>query len=423
MSVAFASPSRLVVRTVELRDRRSLLSHLPPAAPLCWLRGGEGLVAWGEAARVEPPAEAGPHGADRFGGAAEAVRELFSGAEVDDAIDLPGTGPVAFGSFTFDARSPGSVLVVPSVVAGRRDGRTWLTTIGAHRPGGHPGALTAPGAPLRPVGPLTWGPGSRTAEEWCGSVGAAVERIRAGGLAKAVLARDALADAERGIDVRTLLGRLAAAHPDCYTFAVDGLVGATPELLLRRAGDRVESLVLAGTRTRGATAAEDAELARDLLSSAKDAEEHRYAIDSLRAALDPLAEEVSAPSSPELLRLANVQHLASPTSARLRAGVSTLDAVGALHPTAAVGGTPTRAAVELIAELEGMDRGRYAGPVGWVDGQGRGEWAIALRCAQVSGSRARLFAGCGIVADSDPRSELAEADSKFRVMREALTDG
>ncbi|MDA2808480.1 isochorismate synthase [Nocardiopsis suaedae] len=422
MSVAFASSSRLAVRTVELRDRRPLLSHLPAAAPLCWLRGGDGLVAWGEAARAELPAEGDPRGGRRFSEAARLLRDLFADAEVDDAVGLPGTGPVAFASFTFDARSNGSVLVVPSVVAGRRDGHTWLTTIGGRGPGSHPEALTAPGAPLRPVGPLTWGPGSLSAEEWCGAVGAAVDRIRGGGLDKAVLARDAFADAERAVDPRTLLGRLAAAHPECYTFAVDGLVGATPELLLRREGDRVESLVLAGTRRRGATREEDAALAEDLLASDKDGEEHRYAVESLRAALGPLATEVAASPEPELLRLANVQHLASPASAELRPGVSTLDAVAALHPTAAVGGTPTAEAVELIRELEGMDRGRYAGPVGWIDAQGRGEWAIALRCAQVSGSRARLFAGCGIVAGSDPQAELAEADSKFRVMAEALTD-
>ena len=410
------------MRTVELRDRRPLLSHLPAATPLCWLRGGEGLVAWGEAARVELPAGGDAQGGRRFSEAARLLRDLFADAEVDDAVDLPGTGPVAFASFTFDPRSNGSVLVVPSVVAGRRGGRTWLTTIGGHRPGSHPGALTAPGAPLRPVGPLTWGPGSLTAEEWCAAVGAAVGRIRGGGLGKAVLARDAFADAERAIDPRTLLGRLAAAHPECYTLAVEGLVGATPELLLRRDGDRVESLVLAGTRRRGATPEEDAALAEDMLASDKDGEEHRYAIESLRAALGPLATEVTAPPEPELLRLANVQHLASPASAELRPGVSTLDAVAALHPTAAVGGTPTAEAVELIRELEGMDRGRYAGPVGWIDAQGRGEWAIALRCAHVSGSRARLFAGCGIVAGSDPQAELAEADSKFRVMTEALTD-
>lgn len=180
--------------------------------------------------------------------------------------------------------------------------------------------------------------------------------------------------------------------------------------------------MLAGTRPRGATPEEDARLADELESSAKDREEHRYAIDSLRATLAPLCATVEAPERPGLLRLANVQHLASRARARLRPGASTLDVVAAMHPTAAVGGTPTTAAMELIGDLEGMDRGRYAGPVGWIDGSGNGEWAIALRCAHVRGPRARLFAGCGIVAGSDPDAEVAEADAKLRVMREALTD-
>jgi menaquinone-specific isochorismate synthase len=159
-----------------------------------------------------------------------------------------------------------------------------------------------------------------------------------------------------------------------------------------------------------------------MLSSPKDIEEHALAVDSLRAALGPLSKELVVPDRPHLLRLANVQHLATPAQARPAPGVSALDAVAALHPTAAVGGTPTGSAMRLIAEEEGMDRGGYAGPVGWMDGAGNAEWGIALRCALVEGARARLFAGCGIVAGSDPRSELAETVSKFRVMREALTD-
>ncbi|MFD0804054.1 isochorismate synthase MenF, partial [Streptomonospora algeriensis] len=279
-----------------------------------------------------------------------------------------------------------------------------------------------PAPPPAPVGPLLWRAGSRTAEEWGAAVGAAVERIRAGELDKVVMARDVVAEARGGIDPRTLLARLARDYPDCYTFAVEGMVGATPELLLRREGDEVASLVLAGTRPRGATPEEDARLASELEDSAKDREEHRYAIDSLRATLAPLCASVEAPERPRLLRLANVQHLASPARARLRPGASTLDVVAAMHPTAAVGGTPTDAAMAVIRELEGMDRGRYAGPVGWIDGAGNGEWGIALRCAHVEGPRARLFAGCGIVAGSDPEAEAAESDSKLRVMREALTD-
>ncbi|GAB3496737.1 isochorismate synthase [Nocardiopsis coralliicola] len=417
MNVAPASPPvPLAVRTVELRDGRDLLAHLPADAPLAWLRDGEGIVGWGAAARISAD------GPDRFASAADQLSALFGAAEVDDAVGLPGTGPVAFGSFTFDARSAGSFLVVPSVAVGRSGGRTWLTTAGPVGTGGHPPALSAPRTPPRPVGPLTWSSGGLDADAWSGAVAAAVQRIRSGELDKAVLARDLVADAERAIDPRTLLDRLVRAQSDCHVFSVGGLIGATPELLLRRDGDRVESLVLAGTRPRGSSPAEDARLGAELLASGKDQEEHAYAIESLRATLGPLAARIDAPEEPELLRLATLQHLASPVAAQLRQGVSTLDAVAALHPTAAVGGTPTPAAVELIHEIEGMDRGCYAGPVGWVDAAGRGEWGIALRCARVEGSRARLFAGCGVVGDSDPAAEVAESDAKFGPMRAALTD-
>ncbi|MDA0567998.1 isochorismate synthase [Streptomonospora sp. S1-112] len=400
------------------------LERLPATAPLAWLREGEGIAAWGEAARITLPPESGAVGTARFTGAAAALEGVWTRTRVSDEVGLPGTGALAFGSFTFDPRSAGSVLVVPRVVWGRRNGKAWVTTV-VDRGGEHPDPANPLGAvpPAAPVGPLEWHQGALSAEEWEDAVARAVARIRGGGsLEKAVMARDVVAQAARPIDARTLLRRLARDYPDCYTFSVAGMVGATPELLLRREGDEVHSVVLAGTRPRGATPEEDARLAAELAASAKDAEEHRLAIESLRRTLSPLSTDVRAPDRPQLVRLPNVQHLASPAAARLLPGVSTLQVVAALHPTAAVGGTPTDAAVELIAELEGMDRGRYAGPVGWIDSAGNGEWGIALRCAHVEGTRARLFAGCGIVAGSQPAEELAEAEAKLRVMRAALTD-
>nr|WP_242677431.1 isochorismate synthase [Streptomonospora litoralis] len=412
------------MRTVPLAGAPDLIARLGPAAPMAWLRRGEGLVGWGEAARLEFPAESAPEGTGRFAGAARALDALRARARVLDEVGAPGTGPVAFGGFTFDPRSGGSVLVVPRVVVGYRGGRAWVTTAargGEEQPAEAPDAI-AEGPPPAPVGPLDWQAGSLSAGEWGAAVGRAVERIRGAELDKVVMARDVIARARAPIDVRTLLGRLARSYPDCYTFSVAGMVGATPELLLRREGDEVESLVLAGTRPRAADPGEDARLGRELQESAKDREEHRYAIDSLRATLAPLCASVEAPERPRLLRLANVQHLASPARARLLPGASTLDAVAALHPTAAVGGSPTGAAMRMIRELEGMDRSRYAGPVGWIDGDGNGEWGIALRCALVEGARARLFAGCGIVAGSEPAAEVAESESKLQVMRAALTD-
>jgi menaquinone-specific isochorismate synthase len=247
-----------------------------------------------------------------------------------------------------------------------------------------------------------------------------VERIRSGHLGKAVLARDLAAHAAEPIDTRVLLDRLARRFPACYTFACAGLVGATPELLVRRTGDRVDSLVLAGTTARGTSPADDVARGLALFACAKDREEHGYAAEMVGDALTPLCAELMMPGEPELLTLANVIHLATPVRARLDQERSVFDVVANLHPTPAVCGTPTDVALELIRELESMDRGRYAGPVGWVDARGDGEWAIALRCAEIDGRQARLFAGCGIVADSDPPAELAEAQTKFRVMQYAL---
>jgi menaquinone-specific isochorismate synthase len=403
------APDRLVVRTVPVADPGDLVARLPHPGSVAWIRGGDGLVGWGEAARVSIPA-----GADRFTSGEKWLAELFDGAEVTDEVGVAGTGLVALGSFTFDPTSDGSVLVVPATVLGRRDGRAWLTTIG--RP--------APPVPVRPAQPpaaLRWHDGSLTAAQWQHAVSAAVARIQAGDLGKVVLAR------------------LAARSPDCWTFSCAGLVGASPELLIRRAGAKVSSRVLAGTTPRGAGPAEDQALGAALLASAKDVEEHQYAVADVRRALEPLCDRLDVDARPSLLRLANLQHLSTDVTGTLaapqagpKAGTaagtapggyaSALALAAALHPTAAVCGTPTSAAMDLIRELEGMDRGRYSGPVGWVDAQGNGEWVIALRCAEMDGPRARLFAGCGIVAGSDPRAELAETHTKLRAMRGALED-
>jgi menaquinone-specific isochorismate synthase len=272
---------------------------------------------------------------------------------------------------------------------------------------------------------LRYADGALDPATWCSAVSAAVERIAAGDLAKVVLARDLLVAADQPLDPRRLLRRLAARFPDCWTFAVDGLLGATPELLLRRTGRTLSARVLAGTAPRGA-GEDDDRLARELLGSAKDRAEHELAVDSLVEALEPFCSSLTAPAEPELLTLANVRHLATDVVGRQRtrgprgrAGL--LELVGAVHPTAAVCGTPTPLAAALIDELEGMDRGRYAGPVGWLDGRGDGEFGLALRCAELTGDRgARLFAGCGIVAGSDPAAELAETQAKFAAFQAAL---
>ena len=406
-----------------MTDWGDLLARLPHSGSVAWVRRGDGLAGWGEAARISIPA-----GEDRFTAGEKWLTEFFEGADVTDEVGLPGCGPVAFGSFTFDPTSDGSVLVVPSVIIGRGAGRSWLTTIGDRQVSQEPVRRTRAPADLR------WHDGSLTAPQWERAVSSAVASIQAGDLRKVVLARDLYAVASDEIDARVLLARLAERYPDCWTFSCAGLVGATPELYIRREGAAVSSLVLAGTTRRGRSDAEDARLGAALLASAKEVEEHRYAVADVRKALSPFCDRLDIDAEPSLLRLANVQHLATHVTGRLAAtqvpgsgGVlgehaSSLALAAALHPTAAVGGTPSGTAMELIRELEGMDRGRYAAPVGWVDANGNGEWGIALRSAELDGRRARLFAGCGIVADSDPVAELAEAQNKFRAMQDALQD-
>jgi menaquinone-specific isochorismate synthase len=403
-------PEGLTVKSVSMADPGDLLSRLPEPAASAWIHHGHGLVGWGEAARLTLPA-----GEDRFAAGEKWLAELFDGAHVQDEVRVPGSGPVAFGSFTFDPASEGSVLIVPAVVIGRRSGVAWQTTISS----GRAEPLVAATARLNPA-EMRWSDGSLSAPEWAQVVSAAVARIKAGELNKVVLARDLLANSSAEIDTRVLLARLAARSPGCYTFACAGLVGATPELLIRREDRKVSSLVLAGTMARGGSKADDDALSAELLASAKNAEEHRYSVESVRDLLAPLCSQLTVDPAPHLLQMADYQHLATSVSGVLARDASALALAGSLHPTAAICGTPTDAALELIRELERMDRGRYSGPVGWVDARGNGEWGIALRCGEISGSRARLFAGCGIVAGSQPDAEVAETGTKFRPMRRAL---
>ncbi len=397
----------LKVRTVPAEDSGNLLGELHGPGPLAWVRGGNGLIGWGAAATLTVPA-----GPSRFAAAERMLRGLFDAAETEDHVGLPGCGPVAFGSFTFDPAREGSVLVVPRTVAGRRDGTAWVTTITA------PGQGITPEEP--PPAPPTAKPGcgekSLTAPQWEHTVATVVARIRGGGLRKVVLARDLHVTTRAPIDVTAALKGLAARDPGCYVFACAELIGATPELLIQREGTHARSRVIAGTAPRGSAPAEDAAISAELAASAKEAEEHRYAADSVSQALARLCADLIVDATPSVIRLADTCHLATALSGTLTVGVSALKLVGVLHPTAAVCGT----AMDVIRELESIDRGRYAGPVGWMDARGDGEWRLALHCGEINDSRARLFAGCGIVAGSDPAAELAEAEAKFRPMLRAL---
>ncbi len=415
-----AASGPLVVRTVrlDLDTAGSLLDVLPTDRPVTWLRRGEGLIGWGVAAEVRTS------GSTRFADAAKWWQETTSHTVVRDDVNEPGTGLVCFGTFAFADQPGDSVLVVPEVVIGRRGETTWLTTISR---GGldkldRRHTISVADRPPAPV-EVSFADGALDGERWMSVVADAVARINAGDLEKVVLARDLIATANAPVDVRWPLRRLTEMYPMCWTFHVDGMFGATPEMLVRRERGLVTSRVLAGTIRRTGDDGRDMALAATLARSSKDLEEHEYAVRSVADALDPHCSSMNVPEAPFVLHLPNVMHLATDVAGVVHdaATVSSLQLAEALHPSAAVGGTPTPVATTLITEIEGMDRGRYAGPVGWMDASGDGEWGIALRSASVDGPTVRLFAGCGIVADSDPEAELAESQAKFVPVRDALS--
>jgi menaquinone-specific isochorismate synthase len=409
--------SPLVVRTVPLDDPGPLLDLLPPGDSVAWLRRGEGLVGWGVAAVVRTS------GPDRFTRARDWWIAQAHAAVVRDEVGRPGTGLVCFGSFAFADEPGDSVLVVPEVVVGRRGDTAWVTTISAAGIASTPTVEPSP-PPAAPEG-VTFVDGALSGTEWEGVVAEAVRRITAGELEKVVLARDLVAGAEDDIDVRWPLQRLAEQYPMTWTFHVDGLFGATPEMLVRRERGLVTSRVLAGTIRRTGDDERDLALAATLARSSKDLEEHEYAVRSVADSLAPHCTSMNVPEAPFVLHLPNVMHLATDVAGVVHdaddESATSLDLAAALHPSAAVGGTPTEVAKAVIAEIEGMERGRYAGPVGWMDSSGDGEWGIALRSAEVAGSTVRLFAGCGVVASSDPAAELAEAQAKFVPVRDAIS--
>jgi menaquinone-specific isochorismate synthase len=411
---------------------RGLLDDLMHDGALVWARHGEGLVGFGEAARFT---SVGP---ERFELARAWWAATVRGSRVEDAVGVPGTGPLAFAAFAFSRASAyASRMIVPEIVLGQQGGAAWLTY-----------TTTDPDAELSPAAaeerlaamleevsadrePSAGGdrlvPGAVSEDDYRAHVAAGVRAITEGRLTKLVLARDAVAELGSPVAVAQVLRELALRYDDCWTYSVDGLIGSTPEMLVQVSGDTARARVLAGTLDRATAPAGDPGYARRMLSgSEKQRHEHRLASDSLTAELGPLVTGMRAPAEPFVLELPNVWHLASDVQAQLRAddagaSPSALDLAEVLHPTAAVCGTPTAAAGALIRELEGLDRGPYAGPVGWVDAAGNGEFGIALRGGLVeSPHRIRLFAGCGIVGASDPEAELAESWAKMRPMREAL---
>jgi menaquinone-specific isochorismate synthase len=386
--------------TTGLRSRTWLLdAGLDPLAALgpggfAWFAEGFGLATSGVAARVSVADAAG----------------VLAGIAGDDPLGEPGTGPLAVGALGWDGRGD---LVIPARIAGRTaDGRSWVTEVG-------PADDNAEGWPSTRLAPS--GRGDQAA--WTDAVDEALARIGDGRLAKVVLAREVTVDLRRPLDVATVVGTLRREQPECFTYAAGAYVGASPELLARRRGLDLVSRPMAGTVAQGGSAVDDRRLVAAMAASAKEQTEHRLVVDDVRAKLRRIAGTSPEARGPEVVRLSTVAHLATTVRCRLRdPATSALEVAALLHPTPAVAGVPGPAAMAAIAELEGFDRGLYAGPVGWVDARGDGDWAVALRGATLDGTRARLVAGAGIVAGSDPGAEWEETEAKLAAMRSALTE-
>ena len=365
-----------------------------------FVRDGVGVAGRGVAARID---------------AGEAVRFL-GGIETRDDVRTPGSGPIALGVLPFRPGATGT-LVVPAVTIGKRaDGRCWLTVIDdAPVPAAVPEpAATAAAFSVRP---------GVAVSVYLDAVAAARDAVRNGLIEKAVIARDLVVTSDEPIDVHAVMRRLRASFGSSYRYAVDGFVGASPELLVALDGSTVTSHPLAGTTPRTGDPATDARLAAALLASAKNQIEHRVVVDVVHDTLLPWASYLDWEPEPSIVAVANVQHLGTRMEGQLsQPAPDVLTLARTLSPTPALGGHPRAAAIELIEQVEGFERGCYGGTVGWVDAAGNGTWAVAIRCAEFAADRrsARLFAGGGIVADSDPHHELAETQAKFQAMLSAI---
>jgi menaquinone-specific isochorismate synthase len=423
------SDAPLVLRSKRLGPAFDLLANYRPGG-FFFERASLGVSGAGVAARVRAPG-----GAGRIVRLASLVRATLAGIRNDGG---GGPAPIAGGAIPFDDAWPAD-LVVPSRTVVRHDpSETWQVDVVAEGlPPMHADRerWTGRTLPHDPFAEIQLRPDPEP-DEYLEAVARAINRIKTGRLRKVVLARSLLVDAGRELDAKQLLWRLRAVDPDCFSFAAPEmdldpmrvgtgglLVGATPELLVRRRGQDVEAMPLAGSAPRFGDADRDRASADRLFASAKNREEHALVVEDVARVLGGFCDHLEYPHEPELLGTANVWHLATPFRGKLHADASVLELVAALHPTPAVCGTPREDARETLEELEPMDRGTYAGPVGWTDASGDGEWALALRCAEITGETARLFAGAGVVADSVPDMELDETERKFRALLDSLRWG
>jgi menaquinone-specific isochorismate synthase len=374
---------------------------------------GHGLVGRGAVLTLSAT------GPDRIEKLATQWRELCSKAEFDGGA--LGAKLLAFGAIAFDSESKvTSTLTIPRQVLTVRNGKATLTNITTSR-FATPTTLGPEWfAPVSPQKPISLLPGTVSEASFESLVESALRRIDAGEVEKIVMAREVTAKISRDFDPRQAIVRLTQLYPSCWTYWVNRNFGASPELLIRVSNRKINARVLAGSAARGTDPTIDEAIATALKASAKNRHEHRLAIDSLVGSLLPYCANLDADSEPFSLALPNLWHLASDVRGTLDHRNSSLDVLAALHPTAAVAGTPLRAAQATIRQLEPFDRGVYAGPVGWIDSTGDGEWVIALRGASIGHGTITAMAGCGIVAGSDPAAELAETELKLRPIRQAL---
>ncbi|MFB6073446.1 MAG: isochorismate synthase MenF [Haloarculaceae archaeon] len=423
-------------RRVEAPPVRTLLSTVE-APRIAWETGEETVVAGGAAATITAAGEG------RFETVRARARDLFEGADSPESASRAAR-PRLFGGFAFHegdgdgdspwAGFPDALFVLPAVQVTGVDGEWWLTTTAAG-----PEAAQAADRRLaewadRLAGlqetPSASPPGVASRERtpsragWRDQVEAALERVADGSLEKVVLAQALRTTLAGDLSVPDALARVSEAYPDCYRFVIEPpgagtFFGATPERLVSVRGRTVRTAALAGSTGRGDTPAEDEWLRSDLLDSAKDRHEHELVVEAIRDQLAPSASTVRT-SETSVRRLATVQHLRTPITADLAADEHVLSLVEALHPTPAVGGLPPDRALRTIRESEAFDRGWYAAPVGWIDGAGDGTFAVAIRSALARDRTATLFAGAGIVADSDPDSEWDEVQLKYRPILDAL---
>jgi salicylate biosynthesis isochorismate synthase/menaquinone-specific isochorismate synthase len=403
-------------------------------------RGGAAIAALGGVRALEAA------GGERFGMVARRWRSIASEALADSPEGPTGSGLVAVGGFAFAPNGGSSrrwtgfapaSLVVPELSFARRDGETWITVnidvapddvsadllarldrrLGELRSDALPLLDPAPTGVYEVTSPM---PPSHYEE----AVARAVQRIRGGELEKVVLAREVEVHAPVAHDAAAVLGLLREAFPSCYVFAVGRaeatFLAASPELLVRREGQRASTVALAGSARRSADPAVDDHLGEQLLQSAKDREENAIVARRIASMLRPHSVWVTLAPEPALVQIANIQHLGAPIRAQLASPIGAIELAEILHPTPAVGGEPSAVAQDLIPALEGLDRGWYAGPVGWTDSAGDGEFCVALRCALLRERLATLYSGCGIVRDSDPAAELAESEVKLQALLPVL---